>query len=57
MFYFMWIGLNGFVEGVNYPWVDEIDFKGHNEGLGFVFEYTVMNRIIIVRGGGQAGRV
>ena len=24
--------------------MDENDFKGHNEGLGLEFEYTVMNR-------------
>ena len=26
--------------------MDEGDSKGHNEGLGFEFEYTVMNCIV-----------
>ena len=39
--------LNGFFfEEANYLWVDEGDSKGHNEGLGFEFEYTVKDRIV-----------
>ena len=35
--------LNGFFfEEANYLWVDEGDSKGHNEGLGFEFENTVI---------------
>ena len=32
--------------------MDEGDSKGHNEGLGFEFEYTVRNCIIV---GGLTG--
>ena len=38
--------LNEFVEGVKYSDVDKDDSKGHNEGLGFEFKYTVMNHIV-----------